>query len=184
MAKQSAAMSRPRPNQYDLSFFRAWLEDSRMGNFPLRGIDRHAWSVTYESDLVALRPRETPDHFSRWFINTVVPLFHRALGWRLKVSILFSCSSMGLLISQRPISPDHAKIWSYSDEIILLVLDILGTVLASLLPIASIVALYFVSSMEARLGILTGFTTLFAICLKLVTGSRKIEVFAATSAYV
>jgi hypothetical protein len=88
------------------------------------------------------------------------------------------------LIYQRPLAPAHAKIWSYSDDIILQILDILGTVLASLLPIASILALYYVSSMEARLGILTGFTALFALCLKLVTGSRKIEVFAATSAYV
>ena len=81
-------------------------------------------------------------------------------------------------------APAHAKIWSYSDDIILQILDILGTVLASLFPIASIVALYYLSSMEARLGILTGFTALFALCLKLGTESRKIEVFAATSAYV
>ena len=81
-------------------------------------------------------------------------------------------------------APAHAKVWSYSDDIILQVIDVLGTVVASLFPIASIVALYYVSSMEARLGILTSFTALFAICLKLGTGSRKIEVFAATSAYV
>ncbi|TVY69010.1 hypothetical protein LSUE1_G008007 [Lachnellula suecica] len=166
IARQSSAMSRPKPNHYDLSFFREWLEDSRTGNFPLRGIDRHAWNDIYESDLIALHPRETPDHFSRWFINTIVPYFHQVVGWRIK----------------RPLVPNHEKMWSYSDDIILLILDIIGTILASLLPIASIVALYFVASMQARLGILTGFTALFAVCLKLVTGSRKIEIFAATSA--
>jgi len=86
IARQSSTMNRPTPNRYDLSFFREWLEDSRMGNFPLRGVDRHAWSETYESDLIALRRRETPDHFSRWFINRVVPYFHKIIGWRFKVS--------------------------------------------------------------------------------------------------
>ena len=56
-----------------------------MGNFPLRGVDRHAWSETYEEDLVALQRRETGDHLSRWFINTLIPLFHRVFGHRIKV---------------------------------------------------------------------------------------------------
>ena len=68
-----------------------------MGNFPLRGVDRHAWNETYESDLIALRRRETPDHFSRWFINTVVPYFHRIVGWRFKVRVHFILSR-GFLI--------------------------------------------------------------------------------------
>jgi hypothetical protein len=38
--------------------------------------------------------------------------------------------------------------------------------------------------MAARLGILAGFTAMFALCLKLLTGSRRIEIFAATSTYV
>jgi hypothetical protein len=38
--------------------------------------------------------------------------------------------------------------------------------------------------MPARLGILTGFTALFALCLTLITGAKRVEVFAATSAYV
>jgi len=85
-------MSRPAPNRYDLNFFRDWLEDSRMGDFPLRGIDRHAWSETYESDLIALHRREAPDHFSRWFINIVVPYFHGIIGWRFKVRVQFMLS--------------------------------------------------------------------------------------------
>lgn len=89
IARQTLVTSRSVPNRYNLNFFRKWLEDSRMGNFPLRGADRHAWSETYESDLIALREQETLDYFSRWFINTIVPYFHRIIGWRFKVGTQF-----------------------------------------------------------------------------------------------
>jgi hypothetical protein len=48
-------------------------------------------------------------------------------------------------------------------------INILGTFVASLLPISSIIILYFVSDSAARLGIVVGFTAVFSICLILVT---------------
>jgi hypothetical protein len=56
-----------------------------MGNFPLRGLDRKAWSEDYQSDLLAIRRRESGDLFSHWFINTLIPHFHRIVGHRIKV---------------------------------------------------------------------------------------------------
>lgn len=55
-----------------------------MGNFPLRGLDRKAWSEDYESDLLAIRRRESGDLFSHQFINVVIPYFHRIVGHRIK----------------------------------------------------------------------------------------------------
>jgi hypothetical protein len=52
-----------------------------------------------------------------------------------------------------------------------------------MLPISSIVVLYFVSSTLARLAIVVGFTGLFALCLALTKRARRVEVFATTSAY-
>jgi hypothetical protein len=80
----------PKPDSYDLKFFREWLEGPNMGDFPLRGPDRNAWSDNYESDLVAIRRRETGDPFSKWFINTIIPKFHRLIGHRIKVGLRFS----------------------------------------------------------------------------------------------
>lgn len=68
-----------------------------MGNFPLRGPDRNAWSENYESDLIAIRKRETGDPFSKWFINTIVPNFHRVVGHRIKVD--YSLSSVEPMLS-------------------------------------------------------------------------------------
>jgi hypothetical protein len=52
-----------------------------------------------------------------------------------------------------------------------------------MLPISSIIILYFISSMAARLAIVTLFTALFALSLALVTGAKRVEIFAATSAF-
>lgn len=83
---QTYLASRPKPNPYDLSFFRSWLHSSKMGNFPLRGIDRKAWNGIYEDDLIAIRRRETGDQLSTWLINIVVPKFHELVGHRFIVS--------------------------------------------------------------------------------------------------
>jgi len=74
------------------------------------------------------------------------------------------------------------EICQYSEKKLLDFLDMIVTVVASLLPISSIVVLYFVSSIVARLGILVAFTAIFSLCLTLVTQAKRVEIFAATSA--
>ena len=60
--------------------------------------------------------------------------------------------------------------------------SVVSTVLASMLPIASIFVLYFVVDMMLRLVSIAIFTAGFAISLGLLTGARPIEVFSATAA--
>jgi hypothetical protein len=55
---------------------------------------------------------------------------------------------------------------------------------ASLLPICSIVALFTVQSNGVRLGMLAIFSACFSLALALMTSAQRIEVFAATAAYV
>ena len=70
----------------------------------------------------------------------------------------------------------------YRESRVQKVIYILGTVFSAVVPLSSIVALYFVQEMGARLGLVCGFTILFAIVLVLATNARRIEVFAAASA--
>jgi hypothetical protein len=56
-----------------------------MGYFPIRGLDQGAWDPRDEDDLIAIRARTAPDRFSKWFIDTVVRVYHRLLGERFKV---------------------------------------------------------------------------------------------------
>jgi hypothetical protein len=64
----------------------------------------------------------------------------------------------------------------------MLIVEFFGTVLASVAPMSSIITLYFVRDMSVRLGIVCGFTVVFAAVLRLSTRARRAEVFAITAA--
>lgn len=70
-----------------------------MGNFPIIGDNRKAWDA--EDDLVAIKPRLTPDLISRWFTNIVFPLYHRLYGEKFKVRLSTYLSNL----SCRPTYP-------------------------------------------------------------------------------
>ena len=79
-----------------------------------------------------------------------------------------------------PIGPG---IYSYDDKQLSALLNGFSTVVASILPICSVVALYFVQSNGIRLGLTVLFCAIFATALVLVANASKGEVFAATTAY-
>ncbi|KAH8798137.1 hypothetical protein F5882DRAFT_395221 [Hyaloscypha sp. PMI_1271] len=156
------------PNPYDLAFLRDWFERPNMGNFPLRGPDQEAWNKESETDLLAIRRRSHEDPFSSWFIDTVIPKFHRVFGSRIKKPI-----------PEAPLS----EIAHYPEKALLTAVNILGTLIASLLPISSIIILYFITNTVVQLGVAVAFTATFSICLILLTQAKRIEIFAATSAF-
>ena len=60
---------------------------------------------------------------------------------------------------------------------------LIGVLLASCIPAASIFTLYFVEDMVDRLGIIVAYSAIFSICLGLFTTARRVEIFGATAAY-
>jgi hypothetical protein len=141
-----------------------------MGNLPIGGIDQDTWSSpTYSHDLLAISRRTSSDPFSHWVSNIIIPYLHLKCLKRFKAPI--------------PEDPE-SEICHYEDGNVATVVNVLSTVLASMLPITSILILYFVSNTLDRLAIAVAFTGLFAFCLAVMTRARRVEVFAATSAYM
>lgn len=70
----------------------------------------------------------------------------------------------------------------YDDRLLLHIATIISTTLASLLPIISIIVLYFTPNFGARIGVVTVFTLAFTVALRLVSQATTGELFAATSA--
>jgi hypothetical protein len=138
-----------------------------MGNLPITSDDREAWSTETEHDLVSVKDTMDADSFTVWVSEWLVPSFHWVIGKHFKESVSWD--------------PTSGISW-YSDTHVKVVLDVLGTVISSLFPVVSIVALYFVNAMPARLGIVAAFTAVFSLCLALMTRARRVEVFAATTA--
>ncbi|PVH77721.1 hypothetical protein DL98DRAFT_636938 [Cadophora sp. DSE1049] len=165
--KEVALAKLGRPRQYDLEFLRSWFRRPGMGAFPLLGLDRDAWDIKTESDLIAIKPRATPDLFSKWFTESFVPRYHQVFGERFRLP-----GNIG------------SGIYHYRESSLESGLGILATVIASLLPICSVVALYLIQSNGLRLGMIAIFSACFSLALALMTSARRIEVFAATAAYV
>ena len=72
----------------------------------------------------------------------------------------------------------------FKDSTLLQVTFWITTVIASLLPIASISVLCCVHSMLARLAIIAIFNVVVSLCLIAFTTAKRLDVFAIAAAYV
>jgi hypothetical protein len=164
-----------------------------MGSFPFLGFDRDTWDLKNETDLIAIKPRAAPDIFSKWFTEGFVPYYHQIIGKKFKV--IPSQYSLNQYVMQPDIEkpaniwpkeqlPETvgAGIYHYRESSLESALGIMATVVASVLPVCSVVALYIIQSNNLRLGMLAIFSALFSLTLTLMTNARRIEIFAATAA--
>lgn len=85
---------------------------------------------------------------------------------------------------QRKHADIEAGLSHYEDLRLNAISHFVGTMIASLLPAISIFVLYFVHNMLARLGAIMAFSALFSFTLAVFTTAKRIEIFAATAAYV
>ncbi|KAL9080457.1 MAG: hypothetical protein Q9157_000771 [Trypethelium eluteriae] len=167
LLKLSAVSDLPGPADHDLQFFRSWYERPKMGAFPLYGLDRNAWSLENEHDLTAVMARKAPDSFSHWFTDTLIPMFHQLVGEKIK----------------SPISDKLGEgLYEYNEKTLKVVARVISTVVASVLPLCSVVILYIVKANGVRLGIIIALSACFSLALALMTNARQIEIFSATSA--
>ncbi|KAF2195699.1 hypothetical protein K469DRAFT_649806 [Zopfia rhizophila CBS 207.26] len=168
LLKQAAISRLESPTRHDLEFLRSWFQRPTMGSFPLLGLDRAAWDAENEGDLVALNARQAPDLFTRWFADKVIPKYHDIVGEKIK----------------RPVSEEFGTgIFKYEESTLATIARLATTVVASVLPLCSVVILYIVRDNVLRLGVILILSACFSLALTLMTNARKIEVFAATSAF-
>ena len=79
--------------------------------------------------------------------------------------------------------PNHTHgVIGYEDTTVFKITYWITSIVASLIPILSIVILYKVKSMKARLGIIAGFNVLISMCLSGLTNAKRSEIFAITAA--
>jgi hypothetical protein len=155
------------PTKTNLEFFQDWLRRPTMGNFPIISKDRDAWVTETKSDLIVVDDQHRNDIFTAWVCEKLIPAFHALIGKYFKENVSWDPAS-GLS--------------SYSDRRLQRIIDGIGTLVSSLFPTLSIVILYYVRKTVLRLVIIAAFTSLFSICLTLLTQGRRVEVFAAAAA--
>ena len=86
-------------------------------------------------------------------------------------------------LSHTELSPSPAPFHYYPDSYISVTVSALSTILSSLLPTMSMFALYYIHNSLARIGAIIAFTFLFSVVLTLITNAKRVECFAAASAF-
>ena len=149
---------------------RRWLTWPNAGDSFMRGLEASVWNPEHTSDLLTLnsRPGEH-DRFTGWLVNGLLAWFHCNIGHR--------------LMRNRP-ADEEAGFREYSNVKLVVYMEILVTSLSTMIPIAATIAPYFVKGMAARLALVAVFMILFCTSLAIFTNGRRIEIFAATAAYV
>jgi hypothetical protein len=108
-------------------------------------------------DLVALRVPANQDRLSEFIQNNF--------------GVFFQTSA-----------PDGRTIYT-SERSISRFVAIFSTILAAVLLFGAIISLYIVQNKRALLGMLSGWTVLFAACVGLLTNARRDQIFGAAAAY-
>jgi hypothetical protein len=157
------------PNDYDIHDLQSFLCSAKMGPLCLESDDAYTWGTThepktYQHDLIALKPRINEDTFSRWIAERALLLI-RIFGRCLNPS-----TKLGTVVIY--------------DSVIMRVTFWITSIIASMIPIASIVVLLHLKSEAARLGAIAGFNVLITVCLSIFTEAKRTDCFAVTAAYV
>lgn len=169
LIQQSQIAKLQPPGPFDSGFLQRFMASPEMGPYALSGIDSDVWgSIVHPSghspDLVTILPRHNEDIFSRWLTEKgVMKLYRLGLHKLLRPSTVHGMAGL-------------------EDTTVLRLTYLLTTVLASLLPIASIVVLYSVQSIKTRLLAMGAVNLVVSFCLVALTKARRAEVFGVAAA--
>lgn len=166
---QVAQLSRPENHQ--VRFLQDWLEGEQEGKDFLKLKERFTWHSQYQEDFVTLVASKS------WINPKLLDFFH----W------LGSCTQPN---DPTPVGPQDIEIGRVRDfdssRLVTfgrVLLRILVTVLASMLPILAILVLYFVRPTLDRIAVAIGFTAFVGLFLIIFTSASIKEVFGATAAF-
>ena len=116
---------------------------------------------------MCLHPRQSDTYLTTFLSDTLIRPYHYLIGRFYKKS-----DSLDI----------HGNTIQYSQAGIARVSAVVGTVIASVMLVGSIVVLYSLKSMGTRL-LATGlFTAAFSLGLCVLTNGRMVEIFSATAA--
>jgi hypothetical protein len=167
LIQQAHILSYPEPDKCDLTFMQGFLENRKVMGIPFHGKDGEVWGSIadpkgYSPDLVTLCPRPKEDPFSGWIADNII-------------TRLFCC------LKYKKASERYDTV-GVNDPEVFRVTYWITSILASLIPIASITVLYCIHSMPARLAAISAFNVFVSVCLIAFTNAKRAEVFAITAA--
>ena len=165
-------------NPLDLNTLRVHLERCRDKNSVfLRGFESETWDEQHEGDLTSLTDRyHGKAVVSKLIDKHCIPWYDKVRGSKVRDPVSLAEAWGGQ-------EKSDIKLWNYSDTTVSLVVNTIGTALAPLLPMAAILALFFVEKQLTKILLTMLFTLLFSLALTLLTRHRPVDKFIATAAF-
>ncbi|KAL4780596.1 hypothetical protein BJX76DRAFT_364187 [Aspergillus varians] len=160
------------PHKHDLKIFRTWLRDN---TFCATAVECHQWfgeQGENAKDLVTLYGRyDTVDSLTRWAFRVVVPCFDRLVVYFRRI-----------VGSKKTEDIETGPVY-YDDQKIIRVTRVISTITSAVIPASSMLVLYLVDDMITRLIIIIVYNIGFSIIIGLLAKARRVEVFAASTAF-
>ena len=154
------------------------MKDIEGGKSELRGPGASTWSEVHDGgrdveDLLRLSSDGQERTVLRGFLQALLLLLRRLPRSIIQVEAFRGRESMDIVAEKY----GSAKAWTAAG-------DQISSFLAAVLILAPVIALHFVSTPNARLGFIVGFTIAFVLLTVFTTEAKRSEVFAATAAFV
>ncbi|KAK4664667.1 uncharacterized protein QC763_0073080 [Podospora pseudopauciseta] len=152
------------------SYSQDWLRDFRGGSSFLQSNEAFTWADPNPSSYLCLSaPVKETDPFTAFITEKILKTYRHLLGRRINTGQAVDTDTGHTLYSPSRISKASSLI---------------TTVLASTLPVLTILVLNGLDSTDARIGVTAGFTVLLTLVIAVFNDAKRIEVFAATATYV
>jgi hypothetical protein len=179
------------PHKADLHFIHNWLKGlgPEEGQSFLRGAERFTWSEGFDLDefFVMAAKESEADAVTGRLVDWIITTYNHFLGRRILASTQPQTVPKDqnlyqgwLLIISKHNADSRLGVIEYSG--LKTTAKFLVTLLSSMLPALSILALYFEKHLLNRIGIMISMTFVFAAALTFGTSARRIEIFSATAA--
>lgn len=166
--RQVLDLGPPIPRQ--LKSLNKWMSRPDMGNVFLEGSDRHIWTdESLKDDLIALAGAAEVESFTNPFTLWATRIFHRLIGKR-----IFKSGANDSVLRNTI---------RYTNTGTFRAFRTISTIVACLLPVASIAVLNAIQSMPGRIGAIAGFTAVFSLCLSMITSATVKDIFVATTTF-
>ncbi|KIW23888.1 uncharacterized protein PV07_12051 [Cladophialophora immunda] len=161
------ALQQPRKDNLELR--RQWYDEESGGDQFLYGVEAGIFrDASIDEDLLTLNENiGSKDALANFLSEKVVPLYHRVVGYKLHRSMAEKA---------------FERTWEYRPETLVQVGNTICMLLSAVIPALSILVLFSVKSMAARLVAISMMSLVFSLVMNVIA-QRRADVFMSTTAF-
>lgn len=158
-----------RPRKDNLELRRQWYDEENGGDQFLYGVEAGIFrDQSIQTDMLTLDENVgSKDALAHFLSERVVPLYHRLVGYRLHRSMAEKA---------------FERTWEYRPETLVHVGNAICMLLSAVIPASSILVLFSVKSMAARLIAISMMSLVFSFLMNIIA-QRRADVFMSTTAF-